>query len=121
MNKAAVGTSILLTVLSTGPASAQFEGGAASGTRIRISACSVYSTRDESRKVDCTAVAAKACDGQAICDLPIGVNLTDGRDIDSRSFKKAKVTYVCGQLVRTRGPYPQNDNATLTLTCTGPR
>jgi len=91
---------------------------------IKVAACSVSSVRDKSIKFDCTAKAAEACNGKAKCELPIGANLTDNRDIDPvgppsvrRLGKIVAVSYKCGDITARRGPYEQNDNATLTLDC----
>lgn len=91
---------------------------------IKVATCSVSSVRDKSIRFDCTPKAAEACDGKAKCELPIGVNLTDGRDIDPvgplsvrRLGKVVAVTYKCGSTTARRGPYHQSDNATLLLDC----
>jgi hypothetical protein len=59
-----------------------FVQGQKSNASIKVTACVVSSVRDKSIHQDCTSKASKLCDGTQYCELPIGVNLTDGRDID---------------------------------------
>jgi hypothetical protein len=91
---------------------------------IKISSCVVYSLRDKSIRQDCTTKAASVCDGSHWCELPIGFNLTDGKDIDPvgvpmvrRLGKVVNVEFRCGASLEKRGPNPQNNNATLILSC----
>ncbi len=90
---------------------------------INIQSCSVRTTGDTDKTYDCSAEVAKACNGQPTCELQIGYNLTAGKDIDPSSGFEGKlvtVVYDCGvasPVSRQRGPYNQNDHATLLLDC----
>lgn len=91
---------------------------------IKVTSCVVSSVRDKWIHHDCTGEASKSCDGTPRCELPIGLNLTDGRDIDPvgvpmvrRLGKVVTVEFQCGDTTERRGPNPQNDNATLLLAC----
>jgi hypothetical protein len=91
---------------------------------IKVTSCVVSSVRDKSIQQDCTSKASKACDGTPSCELPIGLNLTDGKDIDPvgvpmarRLGKVVVVQCQCGKTIEKRGPNPQNNNATLVLAC----
>ena len=91
---------------------------------IKVTACTVASVRDKSIHQDCTGTASKVCDGNQRCELPIGLNLTDGKDIDPvglpmtrRLGKVVIVEFQCGKTTQKRGPNPQNNNATLILAC----
>ena len=55
------------------------------------------------------------------CELPIGLVLSDGRDIDGNSatWEKVRVTFRCGQIKRVNGPHDQNDHASALLACGG--
>lgn len=101
-----------------------FVQGPASNDTLKISSCIVASVRDKTIHQDCTSEAAKVCDGTARCELPIGLNLTDGKDIDPvgapmvrRLGKVVIVEFKCGKSAERRGPNPQDDNATLVLAC----
>ena len=101
-----------------------FVQGQKSNASIKVTACVVSSVRDKSIHQDCTSKASKLCDGTQYCELPIGVNLTDGRDIDPvgvpmvrRLGKVVDVEFQCGKTTEKRGPNPQNNNATLILSC----
>lgn len=90
---------------------------------MKITSCQVVSMRDESISADCLAEVARLCDGRNFCGVPIGYNLTGGKDIDPKAGvigKQVTITYVCGPIVRQRGPYEQNAHATLFLDCGGP-
>jgi hypothetical protein len=91
---------------------------------IKVTSCVVFSVRDKSIRHDCTSKASSLCDGSQYCELPIGFNLTDGRDIDPvgvpmvrRLGKNVDVEFQCGKTTEKRGPNPQNNNATLILSC----
>jgi len=101
-----------------------FVQGQSTGLYIKVTSCVVSSVRDKSIQQDCTANASKFCDGVPRCELPIGLNLTDGRDIDPvgvptvrRLGKVVVVEFQCGKTTERRGPNPQNNNATLILAC----
>jgi hypothetical protein len=86
---------------------------------LQITQCAVYSELDKSVQSDCADEARKVCAGLESCELPIGMNLTDGTDIDnnSKSWELVKVEYSCGGKTRINGPHYQNDHATMTLSC----
>ena len=91
---------------------------------VKITSCVVASVRDKTIHHDCTSEAAKVCDRTSRCELPIGLNLTEGRDIDPvgapmvrRLSKVVIVEFKCGKSAEKRGPNPQDDNATLILAC----
>lgn len=91
---------------------------------LQIAECSVYSEAAPSRTYDCTAKAQERCGkGQSQqCELPIGLSLTDGRDIDGNkaTWEKVRVRYKCGSAVRINGPHHQNEHASIILSCLGP-
>lgn len=87
------------------------------GSGIAVMACSVYSERDHSDSHDCTSAARAQCDGQPNCELPIGLSLSGGKDIDEDSEKKVKIRYRCGEQERMQGPHYQNDHAAMILRC----
>lgn len=101
------------------PARAGNDAPAAGG--IEIASCSVSSTRDSNKTYDCSAQAAKVCNGRTDCEIQIGDNLTDGKNVDPASrFPQKRVTieYDCGDTkLRQRGPYPQSNHASLILEC----
>ena len=86
---------------------------------IQITQCTVYSERDKSIRYDCTEPAAKACSGLNFCELPIGMNLTDGKDLDNnkKTWELVKVDYSCSGKPSYNGPHYQNDHATMSLSC----
>ena len=86
---------------------------------IDITACSVYSDRDKSLRQDCVDEARKLCAGQYFCELPIGLNLTGGRDLDGNenTWELVRVDYSCAGKPHINGPHHQNDHATMTLSC----
>ena len=49
---------------------------------IEIVECVVYPEGAPSRTVDCAAKARAVCNGTAMCELPIGLSLTAGQQID---------------------------------------
>ena len=101
-----------------------FVQGSKATSNIKITSCMVSSVRDKSIQHDCTGIAASQCNGKDNCELPIGFNLTDGKDIDPvgvpmvrRLGKLVDIEYLCGDHKEKRGPNPQNNNATLSLAC----
>jgi len=101
-----------------------FVQGQSTNEHIKVTSCIVSSVRDKSIQQDCTSEASKACDGMPRCELPIGLNLTDGKDIDPVGVPMARrlgkvviVEFACGKAIEKRGPNPQNNNATLILAC----
>lgn len=94
------------------------------GAALQVAECSVYSEGAPSRTYDCTATAQDQCakSQSQQCELPIGLSLTDGRDIDGNkaTWEKVRVRYRCGAEVRTNGPHHQNDHASIILSCLGP-
>jgi len=121
-----IGGAFLLGFVATAPGQDAFTPDQARPTEpsIKITECVVFSVRDHSIQQDCTAVAAKLCDGLHKCELPIGLSLTGGRDIDPvgtpstrRMTKAVNVVYQCGGSSQKRGPNLQDENATLTLRC----
>lgn len=119
------GTLVALTVLLAGsqmlvmPARAQNDAPAAFG--IKVASCTVSSTRNPTKTYDCSPKVAKACNGQVECEIQIGDNLTDGKDVDPVSGfpdKIVTIKYDCGDAKpKQRGPYPQNNHASLFLEC----
>lgn len=92
---------------------------------MQITSCLVYSVKSSSKTYDCTTEAkkaAEACNRKQACDIPIGYNLTSGKDIDSGSGflgKQVKIAYTCGDIPLQGGPYNQDDHASLVLDCSG--
>lgn len=86
---------------------------------IHIARCSVYSEQDKSIKADCTRHARDLCTDLYYCELPIGRNLTDGKDIDNNeeTWEMVKVDYLCAGKAQVNGPHYQNDHATMSLSC----
>jgi hypothetical protein len=121
---AGVGGGALLIVgvlLASPPAQAQWVQ-SSKAPPVKVISCLVYSTVDAQIKYDCTAVASGSCNGKSVCKLPIGYNLTAGKDIDAKGGflgKMVKVTYACGGVSGQVGPYQQDNHATLDLTCGG--
>ncbi len=96
-------------------------GKAQAAPSISIKSCEVVARRDATKKKDCAEVAARLCGPAGFCELPIGMMLTDGNDLDPGNIKLVRVSYMCGERPgRTVGPYDQNDHATITLTCKAP-
>lgn len=98
-------------------------GGEQGAAGLQITECSVYSEAEPSRSFDCTAKVQELC-GQAQsqqCELPIGLSLTGGRDIDgdNGTWEKVRVRYKCGGAERINGPHHQNDHASIILSCFG--
>ncbi len=87
---------------------------------IEIVSCIVYSETNKKDSFDCSAKARAQCKAAASCELPIGMALTDGRNIgDPQSWKKVRVQYRCGSFEHVNGPYNQDDHATMHLSCRG--
>ncbi len=89
---------------------------------LEITECVVYSATDTTRRHDCTEKARELCrDNKGSCELPIGLVLSDGRDIDGNSatWEKVRVAFRCGQVKRINGPHDQNDHASALLACGG--
>ena len=86
---------------------------------LEITSCKVFSERDEKLVQDCAAVARKSCPGPGTCELPIGMNLTGGKDIDANpeTWELVKVEFSCKGIAHLNGPHYQNDHATMTLAC----
>jgi len=115
---------MLLVDVSLVKAQDAFVQGQSTDQKIKVTSCVVSSVRDKSIQQDCTSTASKACDGMPWCELPIGLNLTDGKDIDPvglpmtrRLGKVVIIQFECGKTAERRGPNPQNNNATLILAC----
>jgi len=92
--------------------------------KIKVTSCVVSSVRDKAIRRDCTKSVSKLCDNTTRCELPIGLNLTDGEDIDPvgvpmvrRLGKVVTVVFQCGSTTEKRGPNLQNNNAALILAC----
>ena len=108
------------TVLFGQPALQAQEESAGPGS-IEIKSCLVSASADKT--YDCKAEATKAverCNGSAQCEIQIGYNLTSGKDIDPGSGyfgKQVTITYMCGETPQQRGPYYQDDHASLVLEC----
>lgn len=91
-------------------------------SKMQITSCQVYLTQSPDRKFECTAAVAEVCNGKEQCEMPIGYNLTSGKDVDPASGflgKMVKITYTCGGVARQRGPYQQNEHASMILECSG--
>ena len=90
---------------------------------VSITECTVFSESDANIRHDCTAVAKGLCAKAAAnrCELPIGLVLTDGRDLDGNAdtWEKVLVRYRCGSADRINGPHHQNDHASMILECRG--
>ena len=92
---------------------------------IRITSCVVSSVKHPDKTYDCLAEARKAlgtCSEPQACEIPIGLNLTSGKDLDPGSGflgKRVTILYVCGTEHMQGGPYQQDDHASLVLDCSG--
>ncbi len=86
---------------------------------IDVRECAVYSAQDPAKRFDCLDRARELCNGKPLCELPIGLALSGGRDIDPRSGKKVKIRLSCGQRVFVQGPHDQDEHATMILVCPG--
>ena len=112
-----VGVLLLQSYATAAPQSAS------DGPSIKVTSCTVRSTRQTNGSYDCSAEAAKDCNSLPQCKLQIGHNLTAGKDIDPEARYEqmlVEVTYYCGAAsprLRQRGPYQQSDHANLILDC----
>ena len=88
---------------------------------IEIVECVVYPEGAPSRTVDCAAKARAVCNGTAMCELPIGLSLTDGQQIDHdpKTWKKVRLRYRCEKVEHINGPHNQDDHATMLIGCRG--
>jgi hypothetical protein len=88
---------------------------------IDILDCVVYPEGKAEPTADCAGKVRTACGRTAHCSVPIGLALTDGRQIDgdARTWKKVRIHYRCGQQKHVEGPYIQDDHATVILSCGG--
>jgi hypothetical protein len=87
---------------------------------VQIVECMVYPEGAPQQKVDCTQRANAVCAGHSVCELPIGLDLTGGRQLgEARTWKKVRVRYRCGELDKVNGPHNQSDHATMLLGCVG--
>jgi hypothetical protein len=118
--RAAFAVSLAISSILGAPAPAQSDTPPAS-TGIKITSCSVSSTKNASLTHDCSAEAAKICNGKNECEIQIGYNLSSGKDIDPKAGvlgKMVTILYDCGDAKsRQRGPYSQSDHASLMLEC----
>ena len=91
------------------------------GPVIEIVECVVYPEGAPSKTVDCAAKARAACNGVARCELPIGLSLTDGEQIDHdpKTWKKVRLRYRCEKVEHINGPHNQDDHATMLIGCRG--
>jgi hypothetical protein len=90
----------------------------AAGT-IDVRECVVYSVQNPAQRFDCLDRARELCDGKPLCELPIGLALSGGRDIDPKAAKKVKVLLSCGAHPFVQGPHDQDEHATMILLCLG--
>jgi hypothetical protein len=111
----------LFATVLLGASGAQAQEGSAGPDSIQIRSCLVSAAADKT--YDCKAEATKAvelCNGTPQCEVQIGYNLTSGKDIDPGSGyfgKQVTITYMCGETPQQRGPYYQDDHASLVLEC----
>ncbi len=86
---------------------------------VKVERCAVYTEQDQDRTFDCTDIARQACPEESVCELPIGMNLTRGQDLDAneKTWELVKVEYSCGAKFKFNGPHYQNNHATMTLSC----
>lgn len=109
---------LLLASALVGVGQAQEQGGG-----MKVTSCTVRSTKDAGKTYECSKEAARLCNGKDVCEIQIGYNLTEGKDIDPSAGvvgKLVTIVYACGPISRQRGPYPQSDHAHLILECMGP-
>ena len=112
---------VLFATVFLGQPAVQAQGDSAGSPNIQITSCLVSAAADKT--YDCKAEATKAvelCYGTAQCEVQIGYNLTSGKDIDPGSGyfgKQVTITYKCGETPQQRGPYYQDDHASLILEC----
>ena len=81
--------------------------------------CQVYPVEKPTTAFDCAGNIRKSCGAANPCEVVIGLQLTDGRQIDgdAKAWKKVRVRYRCGSEVKTVGPYVQSEHATIRLVC----
>jgi len=86
---------------------------------IRFVECQVYPVEKPVATFDCAGNIRKSCGTANPCDVVIGLELTDGRQIDgdAKAWKKVRVRYQCGSELKTVGPYVQSEHATIRLIC----
>jgi len=86
---------------------------------IDVVECQVYAVEKPTTTQDCSGNLKKACGSANPCEVVIGLQLTDGRQIDgdARAWKKVRIRYRCGESTRTVGPYVQSEHATIRLVC----
>lgn len=112
--KAVVGVFSLLLCALVGHGGAQATVGA-----IDLRECVIYSAKEPAKRFDCLDRAREICNGKSLCELPIGLALSDGRDIDPRSGKKVRIRLRCGRRALVQGPHDQDEHATMILACPG--
>jgi len=81
--------------------------------------CQVYPVEKPTTTFDCAGNIRKSCGTANPCEVVIGLELTDGRQIDgdAKAWKKVRVRYRCGSELKTVGPYVQSEHATIRLIC----
>ena len=81
--------------------------------------CQVYPVENPTTTFDCVGNIRKSCGTANPCEVVIGLQLTDGRQIDgdAKAWKKVRVRYRCGSDLKTVGPYVQSEHATIRLIC----
>jgi hypothetical protein len=86
---------------------------------LEITSCTVFSELDKNITHDCVNEARKSCAGPGTCELPIGLNLTQGKDLDGNpdTWELVRVEFKCKGIAHINGPHYQNDHATMTLAC----
>ena len=109
----------LAILLFLGPSRAQAQFAGSSTAQMQIVGCVVYATKGSQKSVDCLAQAKKICGEAKSCELPIDASLSNETAVDLKTWNMVEVSLMCDKEPRTRGPYPQNDHATMTLTCMG--
>ena len=111
----------LFATVLLGASGVRAEETSAESAKMQITSCVVHAS--PGKNYDCKADATKAveaCNGTAVCEVQIGYNLTSGKDIDPGSGyfgKQVTITYMCGETPQQRGPYYQDDHASLVLEC----
>ena len=124
MHKLSIGFGILGVVMLGGAFDLRAQSapqGAPPSPVIEIVECVVYPEGAPSRTVDCAAKARAVCNGTAMCELPIGLSLTDGQQIDHdpKTWKKVRLRYRCEKVEHINGPHNQDDHATMLIGCRG--
>jgi hypothetical protein len=85
-------------------------------THIHVDSCKIQDATGNKRTLDCTAAVAKICDGQAACEVPIGMNLHGGTSVSEGA--KVTIGYSCGIARGQSGPNEVDDHAAVTMACT---